>query len=81
MTNCDWANIAKRERRLLKSRSIQRELETCQLQRDKLLVLAGRMCDLLEDLIDGYPSEIPTIEKFRDKLAAIASASSGKERG
>jgi hypothetical protein len=50
-------------------------------QRDELLELARQMCNLLEDLEDGYPSEIPTIEKFRDKLAAIARATSGKERG
>ena len=56
--------------------SVRWAIGTAERQRDELLALAGQMCSLLDDLTDGYPSEIPTIEGYRNKLDAIACARS-----
>ena len=58
--------------------SVRRAVGVAEYQRDELLALAGRMCDLLEDVAtDGYSVHKATAKQFQTELAAIARARSG----
>ena len=61
--------------------AINAALTTTERQRDELLALAGRMCDLLEDLAtDGYSVHKATAKQFQTELAAIARARKAGEQ-